>query len=234
MSNNKLDIFFNINPTSISIGIFNSQTDKNIFLETSSCKTNINNINQNFNQLEDILEKKIFEIEKKTKNFLNEVYLMIDTRYSNSIGLSLFKDNEDNFIRKKDILYLIQDARQQILRANKNQNIIHILITKYIIDQNEFDILPLDKKCKNFSLDIKFILIPEILLKKIQEIFNKNHIVVKKILCTSYVKLNDDINKNILQSAYDLVKGKNKQEVVIVPKKLEKEGFFERLFHIFR
>ena len=234
MSNNKLDIFFNINPTSISIGIFNSQTDKNIFLETSSCTTNINNINQNFNQLEDILEKKIFEIEKKTKNFLNEVYLMIDTRYSNSIGLSLFKDNEDNFIRKKDILYLIQDARQQILRANKNQTIIHILITKYIIDQNEFDILPLDKKCKNFSLDIKFILIPEILLKKIQEIFNKNHIVVKKILCTSYVKLNDDINKNILQSAYDLVKGKNKQEVVIVPKKLEKEGFFERLFHIFR
>tara|TARA_A100000164_G_scaffold349723_1_gene352901 strand:+ start:45 stop:749 length:705 start_codon:yes stop_codon:yes gene_type:complete len=234
MGNNKFDIFFNINSTSISIGIFNSQTDENIFLETSSCTTSINDINQNFNQLENILEKKIFEVEKKTKNFLNEVYLMIETSHSNSIGLSLLKDNEDNLIRKKDILYLIQDARQQILRANKNQTVIHILITKYIIDQNEFDILPIDKKCKNFSLDIKFILIPNILLKKIEEIFKKNHIVVKKILCTSYVKSNDNINKNILQSAYDLVKGKNIQEVEIVPKKPEKEGFFERLFHIFR
>ena len=234
MSNNKFDIFFNISSTSISIGIFNSQNGKNIFSETFKCITNINNTNQNFNQLENILEKKIFEVEKKTNNFLNEVYLMVETSYSNSIGLSLFKDNEDNLLQKKDILYLIQDARQQILRANKNQSIIHILITKYIIDQNEFDALPLDKKCKNFSLDIKFILIPEILLKKIEKIFNKNHIVVKKILCTSYVKSNDNINKNIFQSAYDLVKGKNKQEVVIVPKKPEKKGFFERLFHIFR
>ena len=71
---------------------------------------------------------------------------MVETSYSNSIGLSLFKDNEDNLLQKKDILYLIQDARQQILRTNKNQSIIHILITKYIIDLNEFDILPLDKK----------------------------------------------------------------------------------------
>ena len=72
------------------------------------------------------------------------------------------------------------------------------------------------------------------MLKKIEKIFNKNHIVVKKILCTSYVKSNENANKNILQSAYDLVKGKNIQEVEIVPKKPEKESFFERLFHIFR
>ena len=234
MNSNKFDIFFNIDSTSISIGIFNSQTNKNIFLETHNCVTNINNLDINFNQLESILEKKIFEIEKITKNFLNEVYLMIETDYSNSIGLSLFKDNEDNPLQKKDILYLIQDARQQILRVNKNQTIIHILIAKYIIDQNDYDTLPLNKKCKNFSLDIKFILMPDFLLKKIKEIFIKNHIFVKKILCTTYVKSNDNISKNILQSGYDLVKGKNKQEVEIVPKKPEKEGFFERLFNIIR
>ena len=68
------------------------------------------------------------------------------------------------------------------------------------------------------------------MLKKIQKIFNKNHIVVKKILCTSYVKSNDNINKNIFQSAYDLVKGKNKQEVVIVPKKPEKKVFLRDFF----
>ena len=231
MNSNKFDIFFNIDSTSISIGVFNSQTDKNIFLETHSYITNINNIDPNLNHLKKILEKKIFKIEKITKNFLNEIYLMIETDYSNSIGLSLFKDNP---LQKKDILYLIQDARQQILRVNKNQTIIHILIAKYIIDQNDYDTLPQNKKCKNFSLDIKFILMPDLLLKKVQEIFNKNHILVRKFFCTSYVKSNDNLSKNILQSGYDLVKGKNKQEVEIVPKKPEKEGFFERLFNIIR
>jgi len=31
-----------------------------------------------------------------------------------------------------------------------------------------------------------------------------------------------------------LAQGINKQEVVIVPRKLEKKGFFERLFHFFK
>ena len=61
MNSNKFDIFFNIDSTSISIGVFNSQTDKNIFLETHSYITNINNIDPNLNHLKKILEKKNFQ-----------------------------------------------------------------------------------------------------------------------------------------------------------------------------
>ena len=69
MSNNKFDIFFNISSTSISIGIFDSQNSKNIFSETFSCITNINNTKQNFNQLENILEKKFLKSKKKLRIF---------------------------------------------------------------------------------------------------------------------------------------------------------------------
>ena len=40
--------------------------------------------------------------------------------------------------------------------------------------------------------------------------------------------------KNICQAALGLSKGINKQEVVVVPKKQIKMGFFEKLFHFFR
>ena len=47
----------------------------------------------------------------------------------------------------------------------------------------------------------------------------------------------DHINKtteNICYLGFKLGKGLNKQEVVVVPKKQVKQGFFEKFFHFFR
>jgi len=235
MNKNKFDIFFNINSSTMNVGVFDNKDGKNIFFKDFTCETNLNNKKLNFNELEKIIETNVFEIEKITKVFLNEIYLMIDTKDAISINLSLSKDNEGNLIQKKDILYLIQDARQQILRAYKDQNIIHILVTNYIIDQIEYDNLPNNKNCKNFSLDIKFICMPNFLIRKMEELFNKHQIHVKKFVCSSYAKsILSSTTNNICQAGYNLVQGANKQEVVLIPKKLEKKGFFERLFYLFR
>lgn len=40
--------------------------------------------------------------------------------------------------------------------------------------------------------------------------------------------------KDVCNSGFKLRAGPNKQEVVVVPKKLLKQGFFEKLFHFFR
>jgi len=44
----------------------------------------------------------------------------------------------------------------------------------------------------------------------------------------------EESTSNICQSGLKLLNGANKQEVVIVPKKLEKKGLFERLFYFFK
>ena len=44
----------------------------------------------------------------------------------------------------------------------------------------------------------------------------------------------DRRTEDICESALKLTEGFNKQEVVITPKKQNKNGFFERLFHLFR
>ncbi len=48
------------------------------------------------------------------------------------------------------------------------------------------------------------------------------------------IDLLDETCTNICESGLKLVQGINKQEVVIIPKKLKKKGFFERLFHFFK
>ena len=46
-----------------------------------------------FQEAENFLEKNIFEIEKLTDNFLNDIYLIVDTPDSLSFGISLLKNN---------------------------------------------------------------------------------------------------------------------------------------------
>ena len=63
-------------------------------------------------------------------------------------------------ITKHDATYLIQDAKQQILKSNLGIEILHIIVENYIFDNVKYNFLPLDKKCKKFSIDAKFICFP--------------------------------------------------------------------------
>ena len=57
---------------------------------------------------------------------------------------------------------------------------------------------------------------------------------------TNQIDFSKDINfleettKDICQSGFNLMMRLNKQEVLVVPKKRIKQGFFEKLFHFFR
>ena len=55
-----------------------------------------------------------------------------------------------------------------------------------------------------------------------------------KMVFSQEIDLLDESNKDICDSALKLTSEKNKQEVVVVPKKHIKKGFFEKFFHFFR
>ena len=236
MSKKNFDVYLNISFDKFIISVFNKFDEKIIFFKEYNCLTNFNKNYLNFNNFEKILENSIREIEKNTSSFLNEIYLMLDTEESMSIYLSLIKDNEGGKIDKKNIQYLVQDAKQQILRSYFDKNIIHIIIEKYMVDNVEYSYLPLNISCKKISIDIKFICFPKHLIKKIEQLFNNHQILINKIICTKYAqKFNiDNHEPNICKIGFQLNSGLNKQEVVIIPKMLGKKGFFEKLFYFFK
>ena len=82
-----------------------------------------------------ILVPGIFEIEKLTGQFVKDIYLMVETPQSETIKLSVMKSNEGNKIVKQDAMYLIQDAKQQLLKSNLdifNKLVYYNLIFSYI------------------------------------------------------------------------------------------------------
>ena len=56
----------------------------------------------------------------------------------------------------------------------------------------------------------------------------------EKIVFSKEIDLLEETPQDICEAALKLSEGINKQEVVIIPKKQMKMGFFEKLFHFFR
>ena len=236
MSKKNFHIYLEFSYTEFNIAAFNKINNKLEYSNQKLYKSYFNNNELNFDILQNFVEKNILEVEKAIGEFVKDIYLMIETPQSTLINLSVLKNNEGNKITKQDVMYLIQDAKQQILKSNSTIEIIHIITENYNLDNINHNFLPLDINCKKFSIDIKFICFPKSLIKELEELFNSHQIFINKIICSHYAKsfIQDNSYMNVCESGFKLIKGINKQEVVIVPRKLEKKGFFERLFHFFK
>ena len=216
---------------------FNKLNSQLEYYKEQSYKSYINSDQElNFDELQKLVEINIIEMEKSIDEFVKNIYLIIETPQTMSIQLSVIKNNEGKNITKQDALYLIQDAKQQILKSHLDIRILHIIVENYVSDDVEYNFLPLEKNSKKFSIDLKFICFPKNLLKNFEQLFLKQQIFINKFICLNYVKTfnSKDNEKNICELATDIVKGVNKQEVVSIPKIIKKTGFFEKLFHFFR
>ena len=237
MSEKKFDIYFEFNYSKINLAAFNKINDKLEYYKEQTYESYFNNYKElNFEKLEKILEESILEIEKSTKEFVRDIYLIIETPQSKSLKLSVTKNNEGNKVIKEDAAYLVQDAKQQILKNNQDLGILHIIVENYVFDDIEHKFLPLNQKCNKFSIDVEFICFPKNLLKNFEKLFLKQQIFINRFICLNYIKTLDHIDKeqNICEQGKSIVQGINKQEVVSIPRESKRKGFFEKLFHFFK
>jgi len=237
MSERNFDIYLEFSFSKLNLAAFDKLNGKLEHYKEKTYKSHLNNLDEfNFVELKKFAEENILELEKSLEVFIKDIYLVIETPQSVTIELSVIKNNEGQIITKKDIMYLVQDAKQQILKSNPDLGIIHIIIEKYILDDVEHKFLPLDQDCKSFSIDAKFVCFPKKLLKNFEELFFKQQILINKFICSNYVKTFkfEKNQKNICERSKKIVEGINKQEVASIPKTIKKTGFFEKLFHFFR
>ena len=188
MSDKNFDFYVDLGSSKIRAVAFNKLNKEEKILVEKNNILLLKKSQLNFFESEKIIEEIIYELEKKTKVYMNNISLMVDTSDTLLIGLSIFKKNDGKLIEKKDIQYLIQDAKQQILKSYPDQNIIHIIASNYKIDNINFDYLPDDIKCKTLAIDVFFICFPKILTENLENLFQKNQISINQILCSSYTK----------------------------------------------
>tara|TARA_B100000579_G_scaffold202256_1_gene165409 strand:- start:230 stop:934 length:705 start_codon:yes stop_codon:yes gene_type:complete len=187
-----------------------------------------------FKRLNDFLEKNIFKVEKTLKNFIKNIFVILDSTEFFPIEISIKKENNGRLINLKTLSYPLNDLKNLCQSNFQDKKIIHMLIENYRINNNNYSFLPDNLSCDNFSLDVKFICLPKKLIEELEIILKRYHILINQVLCASYIEnFFDEDNFDVFTTASRIVSGHNTNEVLLVNKTLKNKGFFEKFFDFF-
>ena len=161
-------------------------------------------------------QKIITFLEKNTNEYIDNINLMVDSPKMLSVGISISKKIDGSKLEQEDIQFLVQEAKQQISKYYKNQNITHIIINNYKVNDINYDYFPLNKKCNLIVLDILFICLPEEIIEYYRNIFYQFDISINQIICSSYAKAkNYEENLSSHENISFIDIGFNKTSIII-------------------
>tara|TARA_B110000037_G_scaffold219367_1_gene284391 strand:+ start:676 stop:1785 length:1110 start_codon:yes stop_codon:yes gene_type:complete len=208
MNNKNFQTFFDCGFSKIRGGTFNINNNDESFYADSEFFTDRSN-------LELKIQKIVTSLEKHSTEYVDDINLMLDSSKMLSVGISLSKKLDGSRLKQANIQFLVQEAKQQVLKHYVNHNIAHIIINNYKIDGVDYFYLPSEIKCDFISLDIFFICLPADLVLYFKNIFSKSNIQINQIICSSYVKsinYKDNLNLSGYISFIDV--GFNKTSII--------------------
>ena len=221
-----------LNPKKSMITICEKKNIKILYKDTFLIKDDLNY--PNFECLDNFLNKNIFKIEKSLKNFLKNIFIVLDYKVFFTVQLSLKKSFSGKILSQNDLNYILNDSKFQCRETLKNKKIIHMVINNFKINKKDYSFLPKDLPIDELCVDISFICLAENFIKSLEAILKKYHISLDRIISGDYMNnLFKNSQLDQIQMAKQTVEGFNKNEVVLAPKYKENTGFFEKFFHFF-
>ena len=192
-------------------------------------------LEENFFSLENFLEKNLFFIEKKFKNFIKDITLIIN--FNNFLNIELSSTLNLNYLRKQELFFSsdLLNLKNYMTKQMNDYYLINIIMNKLIIDGKEYFLIPENIKSKKVNLELKFSFIKKAIMNKYKKIFFNFGIKIKKIID---LKLLDSINKttteNLVNTILKLESNQNNLEINFSSLKTNKTGFFIKFFDLFR
>ncbi len=189
--------------------------------------------NLNLTILTKFILEKVKDFEKDVGSLIEKVNIITDAKYD-QFSLSLKNKYNSNQIKKADVVRLISDAKQLIIRNNRNHLILHILIDKYVIDGKEYFEFQENLGFKEFIIDVSFITVQNSIVKTLNKILKDCNIEVKKIISHQYSSRfagKSDLSPCI--AGKKVVDGVNPSEVMMHNPYTKKQGLFEKMFNFF-
>ena len=208
MNSKNFQTFFDCGFSKIRASTFNKNDHNEAFYFESEFSIDRSN-------LELKIQKIIATLEKDSNEYIDSINLMMDSPKMLSVGISLSKKLDGSELKHANIQFLVQEAKQQILKYYINHYIAHIVINNYKINGVDYSYLPDEIKCDFISLDIFFICLPADLVLNFKNIFSKSNILVDQIICSSYAKsinYKDNLNLTGYISFIDI--GFNKTSII--------------------
>ncbi|MDC2971362.1 hypothetical protein OAY09_03160, partial [Candidatus Pelagibacter sp.] len=115
-----------------------------------------------------------------------------------------------------------------------DQKITHMVVKKYLVDGLSYSSFQKNMIGDDFSLELQINHTSINFIYEIEKALEKYQIEIEDYLDKNYVEnCFKDKDLELCMMAHKIQNGSNYNEVKLVPKKLNKKGFFEKFFQLF-
>ena len=205
---------------------------ENLYKKEFKYQTDLEKIDLNL--LDEFLEKHIFSIEKVAGSFVNKINLIIQNKTILNLDLSVKKKNYSENISDVFLKNILTDVKDLFKESYREYKLMHMLINKYIVNEESYTSLKNETNSDEICLEIKLISISNLVVFEIENILKKYQIQVINYFDKEYLKdFFKDEQLEISHMANKILNGINNNEVLLTSKNTKKLGFFEKFFQLF-
>ena len=229
IENSDFETFLYISKSKYQISVYDKNDLKNLYSEEIeySDETELNTLSK-------FLDDNIYKIEKKIKNFIRNIILIIEDDKILEIGISLKKKNYEKNENQKQLENSLVEVKDIFKENYQDLLIMHMVIVE---KENNFLLNNANNNDDYLFLEVNFISIPNNFTFNFDKLLENYQIKIKRYMSCSYIKsFFDTVSKESIElfvTANKLNDGLNKNEVQLVSKSKENKGFFEKFFQLF-
>ena len=229
IENSDFETFLYISKSKYQISVYDKNDLKNLYSEEIeySDETELNTLSK-------FLDDNIYKIEKKIKNFIRSIILIIEDDKILEIGISLKKKNYEKSENQKQLENSLVEVKDIFKENYQDLLIMHMVIVE---KENNFLLNNANNNDDYLFLEVNFISIPNKFTFYFDKLLENHQINIKRYMSYDYIKSFFDIelkeSMELFVIANKLNDGLNKNEVQLISKNQENRGFFEKFFQLF-
>ncbi len=229
IENSDFETFLYISTSKYQIFVYDKNNLKNLYSEQIRYSDEIE-----LNTLSKFLDDNIYKIEKKIKNFIRSIILIIEDDKILEIGISLKKKNYEKNENQKQLENSLVEVKDIFKENYQDLLIMHMVIVE---KENNFLLNNANNNDDYLFLEVNFISIPNKFTFYFDKLLENHQINIKRYMSGDYIKSFFDIESKesmeLFVMANKLNDGLNKNEVQLISKSKENRGFFEKFFQLF-
>ena len=229
IENSDFETFLYISKSKYQIFVYDKNNLKNLYNEEIGYSDEIE-----LNTLSKFLDDNIYKIEKKIKNFIRNIILIVEDDKILEIGISIKKKNYEKSVNQKQLENSLVEVKDIFKENYQDLLIMHMVIVE---KENNFLLNNANNNDDYLFLEVNFISIPNKFTFYFDKLLENHQINIKRYMSGDYIKSFFDIESKesmeLFVMANKLNDGLNKNEVQLISKSKENRGFFEKFFQLF-
>ena len=227
----ELENYISISPNKFGIYLFDKKNLNNLYNKELIVDNNSDSLD--FNTLEKFLDNNVFEIEKLSGKFIENVFFIFEDNKIFNLDMGIKKKNYNVSIKKEHFENSLIEAKDLFRENYPDQEIMHMIINKFFFNDKSYLSFEENLEGDHFALEIRFKSISNSIIYDLNKILEKYQIKIIKFIDGRYAKNFFAKEMDLTEMSHRILNGYNSNEVIFIPKNQKKLAFFEKFFQLF-